>query len=88
MLEDVKRCVNQALKKGNIKKGEPPKLLSDNGSCNIAKDLKIFLAEEHKINHIRGKPLHPQTQGKIECYHRSIKIIVLLENYYCLEQFA
>ncbi len=84
--EDVKRCVNQAVQKANIKKKEPPKLLSDNGSCYIAKDLKTFLEEEHEIDHIRGKPLHPQTQGKIERYHRSIKSVVLLDNYYCPEQ--
>lgn len=84
--EDVKRCVNQAVQKANIKKKEPPKLLSDNGSCYIAKDLKTFLEEEHEIDHIRGKPLHPQTQGKIERYHRSIKSVVLLDNYYCPKQ--
>jgi len=27
-----------------------------------------------KILHIRGKVHHPQTQGKIERYHRSINI--------------
>lgn len=32
--------------------------------------------------------MHPQTQGKIERYHRSIKSIVLLDNYYCPEQLA
>lgn len=84
--DDVKRCVNRAVKKANIKKKEPPKLLSDNGSCYIAKDLKTFLEEEHQIDHIRGKPLHPQTQGKIERYHRSIKSVVLLNNYYSPEQ--
>ena len=84
--DDVKRCVNQAVKKAKIKKKEPLKLLSDNGSCYIARDLKTFLAEEHEIDHIRGKPLHTQTQGKIERYHRSIKSVVLLDNYYCPEQ--
>ena len=84
--DDVKRCINRAVKKADIKKKEPPKLLSDNGSCYIAKDLKTFLEEEHEIDHIRGRPLHPQTQGKIERYHRSIKAVVLLDNYYCPEQ--
>jgi len=32
------------------------------------------------------KPNHPQTQGKIERYHRSMKNIVKLENYYFPEQ--
>jgi len=32
--------------------------------------------------HTRGRPYHPQTQGKIERWHRSMKNQVLLENYY------
>ena len=37
------------------------------------------------IKHINGKPCHPQTQGKIERYHRSMKNIVKLDNYYSPE---
>ena len=38
---------------------------------------------EHKnMKHVRGRPNHPQTQGKIERYHRSMKNVVKLENYY------
>jgi len=32
--------------------------------------------------YIRGRPLHPQTQDKIERYHRSMKNVVKLNNYY------
>ncbi|KRO51942.1 MAG: hypothetical protein ABR79_03265 [Cryomorphaceae bacterium BACL11 MAG-121001-bin54] len=34
------------------------------------------------MGHVRGKPNHPQTQGKIERYHRSMKNIVKLHHYY------
>ena len=33
------------------------------------------------MGHVRGARYHPQTQGKIECYHRTMKNIVKLENY-------
>jgi transposase InsO family protein len=34
------------------------------------------------MKHVRGRPLHPQTQGKIERYHRSMKNVVKLDNYF------
>jgi transposase InsO family protein len=58
-----------------------PRLLSDNGSCYLSKDLKLFLEHKH-IEHTRGAPYHPMTQGKIERYHRSMKNIVNLQNYF------
>jgi len=39
-----------------------------------------------QIGHTRGKPFHPMTQGKIERYHRSMKNILLLDNYYSPEE--
>ena len=41
----------------------------------------MFLKRKH-IDHIRGAPYHPMTQGKIEGYHRSLKNIVKLQHYY------
>lgn len=58
-----------------------PRLLSDNGSCYISKELKEYL-DDRQMTHTRGKPYHPQTQGKIERYHRSIKNVINLQNYY------
>ena len=58
-----------------------PRLLSDNGACYISKDLQLFLERRH-IEHTHSAPYHPMTQGKIERYHRSMKNIVNLQNYF------
>jgi putative transposase len=58
-----------------------PRLLSDNGPCYISKELREYL-EDQGMGHTRGRPLHPMTQGKIERYHRTLKNLVLLQNYY------
>ena len=44
-------------------------------------ELKSYL-EKQGMTHTRGAPYHPMTQGKIERYHRSMKDIVKLHNYY------
>ena len=58
-----------------------PRLLSDNGSCYISGDLAEWL-EGKKMDHIRDAQLRPQTQGKIERWHQTMKNRVLLENCY------
>ena len=58
-----------------------PRLLSDNGPCFISKDLREYL-EERELKHTRCRPYHPMTQGKIERYHRTMKNVVKLRNYY------
>ena len=58
-----------------------PRLLSDNGSSYVAGDLADWL-EEKRMDHVRGAPLHPQTQGKNERWHQTLKNRILLENYY------
>ena len=58
-----------------------PRLLSDNGSSYVAADLAHYL-DDKGMDHVRGAPHHPQTQGKIERWHQTMKNRVLLENYY------
>ncbi|WP_282121141.1 IS3 family transposase [Ruegeria atlantica] len=58
-----------------------PRLLSDNGSSYISGELAEWL-EDQEIDHVRGAPYHPQTQGKIERWHQTLKNRILLENYY------
>ena len=58
-----------------------PRLLSDNGPSDVSGELADWLAEEG-MSHVRGAPCHPQTQGKIERWHQTLKNRILLENYF------
>jgi putative transposase len=58
-----------------------PRLLSDNGASYIAGDLAEWL-DGKGMAHVRGAPRHPQTQGKIERWHQTLKNRILLEHYY------
>ena len=82
--EQVKQTIEKAIGFTGIwdpKVLHRPRLLSDNGPCYVSKALGQYL-QDRGIAHSRGKPYHPMTQGKIERYHRSMKNILLLENYY------
>ena len=58
-----------------------PRLISDNGSSYISGDLAKWL-DAQDTDHVRGAPIHPQTQGKIERWHQTMKYRALFENYY------
>jgi transposase InsO family protein len=58
-----------------------PRLLSGNGPCYFSKDLKDYLNRRH-IEHTHSAPYHPMTPGKIECYQRSRKNVLNLQNNY------
>jgi putative transposase len=58
-----------------------PRLLSDNGSSYISGELADWLGKQ-EMKHVRGAPYHPQTQGKIERWHQTLKNRILLENYF------
>ena len=81
--DDVSRTIDKAIEKTGVTLQNPPCLLSDNGPCYIASWLKHYLFKEYNIKHIHGKPLHPQMQGKIERYHRSMKNVIKLNHYFC-----
>jgi transposase InsO family protein len=86
--EDVKTVLDMAIKETgvtNINVYNRPRILSDNGSCFISSELKTYLFYNNML-HVRTKPYHPATQGKIERYHRSMKNLILLDNYYTPEQ--
>ena len=58
-----------------------PRLLSDNGSSYVSAELAKWI-DVNGMDHVRGAPHHPQTQGKIERWHQTLKNRILLENYY------
>jgi transposase InsO family protein len=77
---DVTETLDDALVRGGVQTvrvRHRPRLLSDNGPAYVSKDLQDYL-EEHGMEHTRGRPYHPQTQDKIERYHRSMKNVVKL----------
>lgn len=61
-----------------------PCLLSDIGPCYASGSLQEYL-QEGGLGHIRGRSYLPMTQGKIERCHRTMKNVLLLDNYYTLD---
>jgi transposase InsO family protein len=81
---DVTETLNLALKAAYLDRANVvhrPRLLSDNGSSYISGDLAKWL-KDHGMQHSRGAPYHPMTQGKIERWHQTLKNRILLEHYY------
>jgi transposase InsO family protein len=81
---DVEDTLELALRRSGLTQARVrhrPRLLSDNGSAYISHDLALFLRRKN-MQHVRGAPYHPMTQGKIERWHRTMKNVVLLQNYY------
>jgi putative transposase len=81
---DVQDTLQMALDKTGIQYIQVkhrPRLLSDNGPAFIADALRDYL-KPYDIDPIHGRPLHPQTQGKIERYHRSMKSVVKLNIFF------
>jgi transposase InsO family protein len=82
--EDVRELLDDAIRKTGatgVRVRHMPRLLSDNGACYVSGELQKYL-RNRGIKHIRSAPYHPMTQGKIERYHRSMKNVITLQNYY------
>lgn len=82
--DDVQNTLDQALAitgVDQVRVRHKPRLLSDNGPAYVSKALAEYLSDLG-MRHTRGAPYHPMTQGKIERYHRTMKNVVKLQNYY------
>jgi transposase InsO family protein len=66
---DVETVVQRALEKYP---GEKPRIISDNGPQFIAKDFKQFV-RLMGLTHVRTSPYYPQSNGKLERWHGSLK---------------
>jgi putative transposase len=67
--QDVEVIVQRALEKYP---GERPRIISDNGPQFIARDFKEFIRLVG-ITHVRTSPYYPQSNGKLERWHGSLK---------------
>ena len=52
--------------------GETPRIITDNGPQFIAKDFKEFIRVAG-MTHVRTSPYYPQSNGKIERWHKTLK---------------
>ena len=66
---DVETIVQQALEQHRNAK---PRIISDNGPQFIARDFKEFIRVAG-ITHVRTSPHYPQSNGKLERWHGSLK---------------
>lgn len=81
---DVTELLDETIERTGIEHVEVrhrPRLLSDNGPAFVSRELAEYL-EQRAMGHTRGRPYHPMTQGKIERYHRTMKNVIKLQNYY------
>lgn len=52
--------------------GVTPRMISDNGPQFVARDFKAYI-RICGMTHVRTSPYYPQSNGKLERYHRTIK---------------
>ena len=67
--QDIELVLQAALEKFP---GVAPRIISDNGSPFIARDFKEFIRVTG-MSHVRTSPHYPQSNGKLERFHRTLK---------------
>jgi len=66
---DIEMIIQRALEKFP---GEKPRIISDNGPQFLAKDFKSFIRLAG-LTHVRTSPYYPQSNGKLERWHGTLK---------------
>ena len=70
MTEQEVECILQRARE--LHPGVTPRIISDNGPQFVARDFKEFIRVTG-MTHVRTSPYYPQSNGKIERYHKTIK---------------
>jgi transposase InsO family protein len=70
MTESDVECILQRAREAHP--GERPRIISDNGPQFVAKDFKEFIRLTG-MTHVRTSPYYPQSNGKIERWHKTLK---------------
>jgi len=70
MKEQEVECILERAKE--LYPGARPRIISDNGPQFVAKDFKAFIRVSG-MSHVRISPYYPQSNGKIERWHQTLK---------------
>ncbi|OED38640.1 integrase [Chromatiales bacterium (ex Bugula neritina AB1)] len=58
-----------------------PRIISDNGPQFIARDFKEYIRQTG-MTHVRTSPYYPQSNGKLERFHKTIKADHIRQNHF------
>lgn len=67
--EEIEMIIQRALEKFP---GNSPRIISDNGPQYVSRDFKEFIRLSG-MTHVRTSPYYPQSNGKVEAFHKSLK---------------
>lgn len=73
---DVELVIQRARERYPV---ESPRIISDNGPQFIARDFKEFIRQAG-LTHVRTSPYYPQSNGKLERWHQTLKVSALRPN--------